>query len=53
MEEDGFKLVQSKKRSKTRTKEHPNALVNECVSQDCDGKEDHQIIVNKKEFFEL
>ena len=52
MEEDGFKLVQSKKRSKKRTKKRPNALVNECVSQDCDGKEDQQIIVNKKEFCE-
>ena len=47
MEEDGFKLVQSKKRIKKRTIKRPNASVNECVSQDCDGKDDQQIIVNK------
>merc|ERR1712110_1407502 len=52
MEEDGFKLVQSKKKRKKRTKERPNALANECVSKDCDGKDDQQIIVNKKEFCE-
>ena len=52
MEEDGFKLVQSKKRSKKHTKKQYRALVKECVSQDVDIKDDKQIIVNKKDFCE-
>ena len=52
MEEDGFKLVQSKKRGKNHTKTQNSALVKECVSQDVDIKDDKQIIVNKKDFCE-
>ena len=52
MEEDGFKLVQSKRSSKKHTKKQHRALAKECVSQDVDIKDYKQIIVNKKDFCE-